>query len=158
MKTDRAIVGLDVHKTAIVAAVLPAERERVTETVRIEHHPQAVEQLVTRLTRAGAVEFVYEAGPCGYEVPRQVTGLGYRCAVIAPGLTPVRPGDRVKTDRRDAKKLARLYRAGELTEVRVPSPAEEAARDLVRGREAAVTDRLRARHRLAKFLLRQGRV
>lgn len=158
MKTHRAIVGLDVHKTAIVAAVLPAERERVTETVRIENHPQAVERLVNRVARAGAVEFVYEAGPCGYEVQRQLAGMGYRCAVIAPGLTPVRPGDRVKTDRRDAEKLARLYRAGELTEVRVPAPAEEAARDWVRGREAAVTDRLRARHRLAKFLLRQGRV
>lgn len=158
MKTPKVIVGLDVHKNTIVAAVLPAEGERVTETVRIENQPQAMERLATRVARRGTVAFVYEAGPCGDEVQRQLAGLGYRCAVIAPGLTPVRPGDRVKTDRRDAEKLARLYRAGALTEVRVPTPAEEAARDLVRSREDAVADRLRARHRLAKFLLRQGRV
>jgi len=78
--------------------------------------------------------------------------------VIAPALTPIRPGDRVKTNRRDAEKLARLYRAGELTEIRVPTREEEAARDLVRAREDAVADRLRARHRLSKFLLRQGRL
>jgi transposase len=102
--------------------------------------------------------FVYEAGPCGYEVHRQITALGGRCVVIAPGLTPMRPGDRVKTNRRDAEKLARFYRAGELTEIRVPTRPEEAARDLVRIREDTIEDRLRARHRLNKFLLRQGRI
>jgi transposase len=104
------------------------------------------------------VVFVYEAGPCGYQVQRQITARGKKCVVIAPALTPVRPGDRVKTDRRDAEKLARLYRAGELTEIYVPTCAEEAARDIVRAREDALEDRLRARHRLSKFLLRQGRV
>jgi transposase len=84
--------------------------------------------------------------------------LGCQAAVIAPGLTPVRPGDRVKTNRRDAAKLAHLYRSGELTEIRVPTGEEEAARDLVRAREDAVADRLRTRHRLSKFLLRQGRL
>jgi transposase len=101
---------------------------------------------------------VYEAGPCGYEVQRQITALGHRCAVIAPALTPVKPGDRVKTDRRDAEKLAKYHRNGDLTVIRVPTREEEAARDLVRVREDGLSDRLRARHRLAKFLLRQGRV
>jgi len=152
------VVGLDVHKKTITAAVLPSGADRATEKVTIENHAAAIEGFVKRVARRGRVEFVYEAGPCGYEVRRQLDGLGYRCVVIAPSLTPVRPGDRVKTDGRDAEKLARLYRAGELTEIRVPSCVEEAARDLVRVREDALEDRLRARHRVSKFLLRQGRV
>jgi transposase len=108
--------------------------------------------------KEGAVVFVYEAGPCGYEVQRQIEGLGGECAVVAPGLIPKRAGDRVKTDRRDAEKLARLWRAGELTAIRIPSREEEAGRDLLRVREDVLEDRLRARHRLGKFLLRQGRV
>lgn len=118
--------------------------------VTIENRPHAIQRLFERVTRNDSrVAFVYEAGPCGYEVHRQITTLGGMCVVIAPGLTPVRPGDRVKTDRRDAEKLARLYRAGELTEIRVPTRGEEAARDLVRIREDALEDRLRARHRLS---------
>ena len=93
----------------------------------------------------------------GYELHRQITQLGARCAVVAPGPIPQRPTDRVKTDRRDAEKLARLHRAGELTVIRIPTREEEAARDLVRAREDALADQLRARHRLSKFLLRQGR-
>lgn len=158
MKHHSTVVGLDVHKKTIVAAVLPPGLNRATQTVMVENHPKAVEKLVNRLAAKGSVEFVYEAGPCGYEVNRQITGMGYPCAVIAPGLTPVRPGDRVKTDRRDAEKLARLSRAGELTEIRIPTQEEESARDLVRAREDALEDRLRARHRLSMFLLRQGRV
>jgi transposase len=104
------------------------------------------------------VVFCSEAGPCGYTLHRQITRLGYRCEIIAPGMTPRRPGDRVKTDRRDAEKLARLFRAGELTVIRVPTCEEEAARDLVRAREDTLADHLRARHRLSKFLLRLGRV
>jgi transposase len=158
MNNGSIVVGLDVHKQTVVAAVLPPDAERARETVTIENHPKAVERLVTRLAARGPVAFVYEAGPCGYEVQRQLTGLGQPCAVVAPALTPVRPGDRVKTDRRDAEKLARLYRAGELTPIRIPTRAEEAARDVVRVREDVLADRLRARHRLGKFLLRQGRV
>lgn len=158
MKYLTTVVGLDVHKKTIVAAGLPAGSEQVTERVTIENHPKAVENLVKRWAAKGSVEFVYEAGPCGYETHRQIANMGYVCKVIAPGLTPVRPGDRVKTDGRDAEKLARLYRAGELTEIRVPTHAEEAARDLVRVREDVLEDRLRSRHRLSKFLLRQGRV
>lgn len=157
MQQDTTIVGLDVHKDTITAAVLPPDAERVVETVKIPNTSSALAALVQRLQPRGPLAFVYEAGPCGYEVQRQLTALGQPCAVIAPALTPRRPGDRVKTDRRDAEKLARLYRAGELAVIRVPTRAEEAGRDLVRAREDAVADRLRARHRLSKFLLRQGR-
>ena len=158
MNNCNTVVGLDVHKKTIVAAVLPFHMDRVTESVMLEHNPQAVERLVKRLERKGPLEFVYEAGCCGYDVQRQIVALGQRCVVIAPSLIPKRPGDRVKTDRRDAEKLARFYRAGELTIVRVPTQEEEAARDLVRAREDAMEDRLRHRHRLQKFLLRQGRI
>ena len=152
------VVGLDVHKESIVTGVLPPGMDRTTENTRIENNPAAIEKMVRRLSARGPIEFVYEAGPCGYEVHRLITKMGHKCAVIAPALTPVRPGDRVKTDRRDADKLARFRRAGELTEIRVPTREEESARDLVRVREDVLSDRLRARHRLSKFLLRQGRV
>lgn len=158
MDQDIMVIGLDVHKKAITAAILPPTAGRATKTFTLENRPHAIARLVTETRRHGRVVFVYEAGPCGYVVRRQITESGGRCTVIAPGLTPVRPGDRVKTNRRDAEKLARLYRAGELTEIRIPTRLEEAARDLVRIREDAVEDRLRARHRLNKFLLRQGRV
>lgn len=152
------VIGLDVHKATIVAAVLPSGAERARETVTFPHTPAEVARRVQRWAAHGPLVFVYEAGPCGYELQRQLTALGHRCVVIAPALTPVRPGDRVKTDRRDAEKLARLYRAGELTVIRIPTCAEEAARDLVRVREDALADRLVARNRLSKFFLRQGRV
>lgn len=151
------VVGLDVHKASIAVAVLPSDAERPTEEFVIENNPKTLEKTVKRITARSAAEFVYEAGPCGYQVQRLVSKMGHRCAVIAPGLIPVRPTDRVKTDRRDAAKLARLFRAGELTEIRIPTGEEEAARDLVRTREDGLADRLRARHRLSKFLLRQGR-
>lgn len=127
-------------------------------TTRIENSPTEIARFVRRLEPRGALEFVYEAGPCGYEVHRQLSALNHKCTVIAPGLIPQRPGDKVKTDRRDAEKLAKLQRAGELTPVRVPAREEEAVRDLTRARESAKSDQLRARHRLSKFLLRQGRV
>lgn len=158
MENCTTVVGLDVHKDSIAVGALPRGSERVTEASTIANDPKAVEKMVVRLTRSGPATFVYEAGPCGYQLHRQITELGGRCVVIAPSLIPVRPGDRIKTDRRDAEKLARLYRAGELTEVRVPTREEESARDLPRVREDALEDRLRARHRLSKFLLRQGRV
>lgn len=158
MEHTTTIVGLDVHKKNIVAGILPPDSERVSETVTIENDPKQIKKLVKRVGKKGPVEFVYEAGPCGYPIQRQLKEMGYGCAVIAPGLTPIRPGDRVKTDRRDAEKLARLYRAGELTPIRIPTREQEAGRDLVRVREDTLTDRLRARHRLSKFLLRQGRV
>jgi transposase len=100
----------------------------------------------------------YEAGPTGYELSRTLRRAGMVCEVIAPSLIPARPGDRVKTDRRDAGRMALLFRAGQLSAVRVPSVAEEAVRDLCRARADMVIDQTRARHRLGKFLLRHGRV
>jgi transposase len=157
MNESSTVVGLDVHKEKITVAVLPPRAPRPTEELTIENHPKAIARLVKRVAARGRPFFVYEAGPCGYEVQRQIAQIGHTAVVIAPALVPRRPGDRVKTNRRDAEKLARLYRAGELTAIRVPTRSEEAARDLVRVREDAVKDRLRARHRLSKFLLRQGR-
>jgi len=158
MEQNTTVIGLDVSKKTLVTGVLPPDMERVTESKGIPNDPQAIKREVQRLAAKGPLIFVYEAGPCGYEIYRQIARMGYRCAIVAPGLIPTRPTDRVKTDRRDAEKLARLYRAGELTEIRIPTCEEEAARDLVRAREDVLADRLRARHRLSKFLLRQGRV
>ena len=117
---------------------------------------ESVRKLVTKLGPANQLKACYEAGPTGYVLYWQLTALGVPCQVIAPSLVPVKAGDRVKTDRRDAEKLARSYRAGDLTPVWVPDAAHEALRDLVRAREDAKQDQLRARHRLSKFLLRHG--
>jgi transposase len=158
MLTIKIVIGLDVHKKMIAVAVLYPGMEQVSERLTIENTPETIRKLVERLSAQGPVVFCYEAGPCGYTVHRQITAMGHVCEVIAPALTPRRPGDRVKTDQRDADKLARLFRAGELTLIRIPTREEEAVRDLVRVREDALGDRLRARHRLSKFLLRQGRL
>lgn len=153
-----SVIGLDVHKDSVTAALLPPGVEQPTATLTVEPSQAAFKRFAKRLGPAEHLEFVYEAGACGYEVHRWLTGLGYRCTVVAPGLIPVRPTDRVKTDRRDAAALAKLFRAGLLTAIAVPTEEREAARDLVRSREDALADRLRARHRLSKFLLRHGRV
>ena len=108
-------------------------------------------------TPRGRLQFVYEAGPCGFGIYRHLTTRGEACVVVSPSMVPKRSGDRVKTDRRDATKLARSYRAGDLTPVWVPDGAHEALRALVRAREAAKKDQQRARHRVGKFLLRHGR-
>lgn len=157
-ETNTTVVGMDVHRDEIVAAILPSWAERPTETRKLPNRPEALKSFVEKVAKHGAVEFVYEAGPCGFEVHRQISALGHSCWVIAPGLTPKRASDVVKTDRRDAEKLSRLWRAGELTAIRVPGRKEEAARDLVRTREGALKDLLQSRHRLSSFLLRQGRV
>lgn len=153
---NKIVVGLDVHKKTIAVAVLYPGMSVVSEWATIDNNTASIEHLVKRLSGRGPLSFCYEAGPCGYEVYRQLTRLGCECAVIAPSLIPHKPGDRVKTDRRDAEKLARYFRAGELSVVRVPSLEEEGARDLVRVREDALEDCQRAKHRLVKFLLRQG--
>lgn len=151
-------VGLDVSKKIIVTGVLLPGQDHTSECRSIANDLESVTKEVNRLTQKGSCVFIYEAGPFGYDLYRQIQKMGHRCAVIAPGLIPKRPTDRVKTDRRDAEKLARLYRAGELTEVRVPTCQEEAARDIVRIREDILCDQTRARNRLSKFLLRQGRI
>lgn len=150
-------VGLDVHKQSIsVAMLLPGSVKAVHWEMRNE--VGEVRRLVRRLRRdagGGAVLCAYEAGPCGYVLQRQLARAGVACQVVAASLIPRKPGDRIKTDRRDARKLAELLRAGLLTEVRPPSEAEEALRDLCRCREDARADLMRARHRLGKMLLRR---
>ncbi len=149
-------VGLDTHKDSISVALLRPD-QLAPDDERIPNTPEEVRRLVTRWGDPGSVRACYEAGPCGYELQRLLGSFGVDCRVIAPALVPRRPGERIKTDRRDARKLARLFRAGELTAVRVPPPEEEAVRDLLRLREDLGEDILRARHRLSKFLLRHGR-
>ena len=150
-------IGLDVHAETIAVAVAESGGGEVRSLGTIPNRPASIQKLMKKLGPAKQLRVCYEAGPTGYVVYWQLTGLGVRCEVVAPTLVPIKTGDRVKTDRRDAIKLARSYRAGDLTPVWVPDAAHEALRDLVRAREAAKKDQLRARHRLGKFLLRQGR-
>jgi transposase len=157
MEKGTTFVGLDVHKDAInVAMLLPGETRPVGW--QVSNDPAAVRRLVRKLQRSavGEVRVCYEAGPCGYAVQRTVRELGVWCIVVAPSLIPRKPGERVKTDRRDARKLAELLRAGLLTEVHPPTEADEAVRDLCRAREDAHGDLVRARHRVSKLLLRHG--
>ncbi len=128
MSHSTTVVGLDVHKDSIVAAVLEPEARRFALTTKFANEPGEVRRFVEKLSRFTPLEFVYEAGPCGYQTHRQMTELGQTCTVIAPGLTPQKPGDRVKTDRRDAEKLALEPEAsglGEATALRLRAPAKE---------------------------------
>jgi len=152
----RRFVGLDVHAATIAVAVAEKDGE-VRSLGTIPNQEHSIRKLVTKLSGFGTWRACYEAGPTGYTLYWQLTKLGVECMVVAPTLVPMKAGDRVKTDRRDAERLARSFRAGELTAVWVPDAAHEALRDLVRAREAAKADELRARHRLGKFLLRHGR-
>jgi transposase len=135
-----------------------AAERRQPELHRVETTERAIRRLIDRLGGPAGLAVCYEAGPGGFALFRLLTGLGVACDVIAPSLVPVRAGDRVKTDRRDAKKLVRLYRAGELVFVRPPSAEQEGLRDLVRCREDVRRARTAARHQIAKQLLRHGRV
>src|SRR3954470_9694000 len=172
-------LGLDVHKDSISVAVLPWGQD-TAEVDKLFHDEPSVRRLVARFDDPGHLRACYEAGPTGYELQRLLARMRVRCDVVAPSLIPKAPGDRVKTDRRDARRLARLHRggglggsrgpsegegaggglgrAGELVASRVPSEVEEAVRDLCRARADVVDDRRRAQQRLSKFLLRHGRV
>jgi transposase len=149
-------LGLDVHKDTISVAILAPDRDG-PDVERIPHDEVSVRRLVGRLGDPRWLRACYEAGPTGYELARLLERMHVRCEVIAPSLIPKAPGDRVKTDRRDCRRLARLHRAGELVAIRIPTIQEEAVRDLCRARADMVEDRTRARHRLSKFLLRHGR-
>jgi transposase len=139
----------------VAAVLLPSHR---TPTLhQLTSDGATIRRFVQRVRRQGPVRCCYEAGPCGFELRRALQAHEIPCDVIAPALIPRRPGDRIKTDRRDAGHLAVLYRAGALTAVHMPTEQEEAARDLLRCREDIRADLLRARHRLSKFLLRHGR-
>jgi transposase len=150
------IIAFDQHAATTVAAVLlPGHRTPALHPLTSDM--PAILRFVARLQRQRAVACCYEAGPCGFELQRALTTQGISCDVIAPALIPRRPGDRIKTDRRDAGQLAVLYRAEALTAINIPTEQEEVARDLLRCREDIRADLLRARHRLSKFLLRHGR-
>jgi transposase len=158
MKEVTTYVGIDAHKKDLFVAMLSGTQSTPV-TWQLANEPQAVRRLVRKLEReaSGPVRVFYEAGACGYALQRQVTTSRVRCDVVAPALIPRKPGERVKTNRRDARKLAELGRAGLLTAVQPPTPEDEAVRDLARARDDAREDLQRCRHRLDKMLLRRGR-
>ena len=151
-------VAMDPHKQTISVVIAEGGRRGETRLLgEIPSRPEAVARLVERLSKKHArLAFCYEAGPCGYGLYRQIVTLGHECVVVAPSLVPTRPGDRVKTDRRNAVTQASLFRSGEVTPVWVPEEAHEAMRDLCRAREAAVETLRRARQQVTSFLLRHG--
>jgi transposase len=155
MKETLRFLGLDVHAETIAAAIAEPDGS-VRSLGTIANRAESIRKLIKKLGPVEQLKVCYEAGPTGYVVYWQLAGLGVLCEVIAPTLMPTKPGDRVKTDRRDAERLARSYRSGDLTPVWVPDEGSESLRDLVRAREAAKQDQMRARHRLSKFLLRTG--
>ena len=150
-------VGLDVHKDSIAVAYAPEDRgAEVVSLGTIGTRQCDIDKLIRKLQSKGAaLAFGYEAGPCGYWLYRYLTHKGLTCHVVAPSLIPRRPGDRVKTDRRDAVMLARLMRSGDLTSIYVPRGEDEALRDLSRAREDAMRDLKAAKYRLKAFFLRQ---
>jgi transposase len=156
MEEDSTFVGLDVHKDSIAVAMLVPGQAVVAW--HVPHEPAAIRRLAKRLQDAagGPVQTCYEAGGSGFTLQRQLEAAGVDCTVVAPSLIPVKPGEHIKTDRRDARKLAELFRARLLTPVHPPTPAEEAVRDLCRAREDVKEDLCRAKRRLGTFLLRRG--
>jgi transposase len=155
MKNKVRFLGLDVHAETIAVAIAEPDGE-VRSLGTIANRAESIRKMVKKLGSIEELKACYEAGPTGYVLFWQLAELGVSCEVIAPTLVPMKAGDRVKTDRRDAERLARSFRSGDLTPVWVPEEESESLRDLVRAREAAKQDQLRARHRLSKFLLRTG--
>ena len=153
MFSERTTVGLDVHARSVVAEAVDWDTGQVFSAQLVPDHAVVLDWVGTL---PGPVAVTYEAGPTGFGLARAFTGAGVRCVVVAPSKLERPPGDRVKTDRRDARRLSRLLHIGEVPGVRVPLVVEEDARDLVRAREDTRQDLMRARHRLSKLLLRQG--
>lgn len=157
--TYPAYIGLDVHKETIAVAVARSGREVAESRGEIANKPKAIAKLVKRLNSEFGGEvllFCYEAGPCGYVLYRQLLELGHDCQVVAPSLIPKKPGERIKTDRRDARKLAQTLRSGDLTAVWVPDDEQEAMRDLTRARDDMKSQERKARQQLNAFVLRHG--
>ena len=158
MEKNILYVGLDVHKNTIDVAMADGQgKSQVRSYGKINNTPDALDKLLKKL-QAGksALSVVYEAGPCGYQIHRHLTSKGIRCSVAAPSLIPRRSGSRIKTDRRDAVNLARLFRAGELTCIYIPTREDEAMRDLTRCRDDIKRLQRKVRQRLLAFLLRHG--
>ena len=157
-KHSEAFVALDTSKLRNAVAIAETGRDEVRFLGEIENSPAAISKLVRKLEpKYERLTFCYEAGPTGYELQRHINSLGHECIVAAPSLIPKKPGDRVKTNRRDAVSLAKLLRAGDLSAVWVPDRRHEAMRDLTRARETAVMDLRRKRQQISASLLRQGR-
>jgi len=156
MSAPMIYLGLDVHKDSITLAVLPEGTPAPTRVDRLPNDLPKLRRYLTRLARDGTLRICYEASGAGFVLYRALRGWGYHCDVIAPSLIPTKPGVQRKHDKYDAVQLARLYRAGELTPVRVPSEADERIRDLVRCRETIQRELLKSRHYLLKFLARRG--
>jgi transposase len=153
MFDERTTAGLDVHARSVVAEAVDWDTGQVFSARLVPVHAEVlawVHQL------PGPVAVTYEAGPTGFGLARALAAAGIRCEVVAPSKLERPPGDRIKTDRRDARRLARLLHIGEISGIRVPTPVQESARDLVRAREAVRADLMRARHRCSKLLLRHG--
>ncbi len=154
-----AFIGLDVHKETIAVAVALPGRDEPQYRGEIAHEPKEIQKWLNRLSvefDGALLLFCYEAGPCGYGLYRQISEAGHACQVVAPSLIPKKPGERIKTDRRDALKLARLLRAGDLTAVWVPDVEQEAMRDLTRARDDMKGQERKARQQLNAFVLRHG--
>jgi transposase len=158
MQTTRSFIGMDVHKATISISIAEDSRNGPVRFLGvIPNTPEEIAKMAKRLSRHGELDFCYEAGGCGYGIYRQLTALGHRCMVVATSMIPRKPGERIKTDRRDSQKLAILHRSGDLTPVWVPDATHEALRDLVRARVDATMHLMRARQQLLAFLLRHGR-
>lgn len=155
MEKNTRFVGLDVHAETIAAAIAEG-KGRTRSLGQFPNRPEAVKRFIEKLGEPQSLRVCYEAGPTGYALYWQLTKMGVACDVVAPSLIPRKPGEKIKTDRRDAEKLAAFHQSGSLTSVWVPDAAHEALRDLVRARGAAKKDESRAKHRLVKFLLRYG--
>jgi transposase len=158
MKNTNTFIGMDVHKNSINIAIAQQDRKgQVRYYGKIEGTLSALDKVVRKLvSKGGSLHFVYEAGPCGYQIYRHLTAQGFDCSVVAPSRVPKQSGNRIKNDRRDALMLTRLHRAGELTGVYVPLVEDEAMRDLTRAREDAKGNEKKSKQRLRAFLLRSG--
>ena len=155
MRKKILYVGLDVHKCSIDMAIAGSEANRPVRSYgQIDNRLGILDRVISKLqSKESELRFVYEAGPCGYQIYRHLTAKGYHCSVVAPSLIPKRAGNRIKTDRRDAINLVRLFRAGELTSIYIPTAEDEAIRDLLRCRDDMKRLQRKARQRLLAFLL-----
>ena len=159
MKTKTKVyVGMDVHEDTVMIAVLPEGARKPTLVKRLSHDPRRLRRMLDRLARDHEVRACYEASGGGYVLERKIRAWGHACEIVAPSLIPRRPGERRKHARNDAEELARLYRAGELVTIRVPTEREERVRDLVRCRGTFQREILKSRHYILKFLLPRGLV